>query len=147
ASGPVAAGGKGDHTRARAGGRPGGGGSPAPLTRSSYAAGAHILTRAAGWTRDGHTGARPPDGGGRAAGGSAPTGPSPVRQLLVAQVGHEHVAGRVGEHQLDLRRHRDRLGGDAAGPEDRYLPRLDRHGVGVVGGGQVGDAERGGGGN
>src|SRR5262249_18569008 len=52
---------------------------------------------------------------------------------LAGKVGHEHLRGLVGDHELHAGPLRDRLGCHTAGPEDRHLVRVDRSRLAVIG--------------
>jgi len=55
------------------------------------------------------------------------------RQLFVAEVGDEHAAGAVRDHERWTHGHRYGLGCHAAGPEDRQFVGCDRHGITEIG--------------
>ena len=58
-------------------------------------------------------------------------------ELRIQEIGHQHVAGRVGDAEFG-----HRLWGDAAGPEHREQVVAHRHGVAIVGLGDVLDADQ-----
>ena len=63
-------------------------------------------------------------------------------QFGIAQVGHEHVAGFVCNQERGLRGHRHGLRGYAARPEDGDFAWVHRHGIAVIGPGEILYADR-----
>ena len=63
-------------------------------------------------------------------------------QPAVEQIGDQHVAGRMGDAEFRTHGRDNRLRGNAAGPENRYLAGADFDRVAVVRAAEVGDADQ-----